>query len=109
MAEQLKPIDILNCPEGNMVMGRTEEGFVFEGKVGNIIDYDIDKLPKSVMVIGTLYNGESNVPFSRVITCDKLKIFDEDIIDIAIEMIVKYVAFIESADNCKLECERLLS
>lgn len=90
-------------------MGKTEEGFVFKGKVGNIVDYNIDELPKSVMVEETLYNEESEIPFNWVITSNELKIFDEDIIDIAIEMVVKYVAFIESADNCKLECDRLLS
>ncbi|MCK4665961.1 hypothetical protein KAU33_04385 [Candidatus Dependentiae bacterium] len=108
MLEKVKPIDVLNHPEGLEVMGKTKECDVFKGTVVKVVQYD-HELPKFVMVEGTIHNGRSSVPFGQIVTCDKLKIFDEDVFDIAVQKVIKYVVYIESAEDCKRECEELLS
>lgn len=105
---KVEPTDVLNHPEGLEVMGKTKEGDVFKGAVIKVVQYD-HELPKFVMVEGTIHNGRSSVPFSQTVTCDKLRIFEEDIFDIAVQKVIKYVVFIESAEECKLECEELMS
>ena len=107
MLKQVEPIDVLDHPEGLEVMGSTKENDVFKGTVIKVVQYD-HGLPKFVKVEGTIYNGKSNVPFSQTVTPSMLKIFDEDVFDIAIELMKKYVALIESAEHTKLKCEKLL-
>ena len=105
---KVEPIDVLNHPEGLEVMGKTKEGDVFKGTVAEVVQY-YHGLPKFVVVKGIIHNGRSTVPFSQTVTCDKLRIFDEDVFQIAVQKVIKYVVFIESAKECKLECEELLS
>ena len=105
---KVEPMDVLNHPEGLEVMGKTKECDIFKGTVIKIVQYDHD-LPKFVMVEGTIHNGRSTVPFGQIVGCDKLRIFDEDVFQIALQKVIKYVVFTESAEECKLGYVKMLS
>lgn len=107
-AEKVKSTDVLNHPEGLEVMGKTKEGSVFVGKIEKIVRYD-NGIPEFVSVEGAVHDGKSNIPFSQITTLDKMKIFDEDIYNSAVEMMRRYMIFTECADYFKNKSEEIIS